>query len=742
MSYTDKIATIDFYDIQTEAIHYELDIYDRDAYAGEVIELDLSDEPVLLRYGGNGDLFAGKRGSELTINILCELEDDFDWIKTSDSTKYKVEFKRNTVAIWYGYILPGSVVEDFAPFRTLSIIASDRLGLLKDVPYLDEASGYPPEGWESILVSLIRILNSTGIAINIRASVNLYDTAMAATVPDDPLVQAFTRQERFMDADLNASSVDTALNSLLETMDIRAFQSCGYWYLVRSIEYASATLVCRDFNISSGSLIQSLSLSVQKTVTDPGNATIFHLMAGTQTENQLGLKRCTIIENTALRPSVFTGYNFPAKEFVSGSPRHYTISALSEWKMVNNNDACLMYCPDVTAVDQYFESDGYAVSSTSALPMRLIIKGGRLLTSLSLQSWSIHLILVGNAATYYWHNTGWSTSDTAWQPLCQMAEFDSIKDHEFTIDAFPVDGTLSIRFYEVESQFVSEILLTPAPDDDYSFASGRETIAVIDDNNIALPEEKSMILTSSFGTGIWLLSFYDGLIRTLDFDGDPATVWRARGSAGSYYDLKDWKIQSQIDQCKTPTIKLRATIVGEYDYYQSIVVPSLSNKVFAPDDVEIDFRNSLITGTFIEVKTPATEVSYSTDTDTLSAPGAIGKGISRGGYIVDVLPIQTGGQKIVVSGSSVLKTGTVSTGSGTSGFTDYRAKKAVALTSGANTITFSDALPTDSTYVIYAKAYTSEGYEMGYAITNETVTGFDIAVDEVGTLDYQIMREL
>jgi hypothetical protein len=31
---------------------------------------------------------------------------------------------------------------------------------------------------------------------------------------------------------------------------------------------------------------------------------------------------------------------------------------------------------------------------------------------------------------------------------------------------------------------------------------------------------------------------------------------------------------------------------------------------------------------------------------------------------------------------------------------------------------------------------------MGYTISNETVTGFDIAVDEAGTLDYQIMREL
>ncbi len=741
MSYTDKIATIDFYDIQTEAIHYELNIYDRDAYAGAVIELDLSDEPVLLRYGGNGDLFAGKRGSELTINILAELDDDFDWIKTSDSTKYKVDFLKNSVSYWQGYILPGSVVEDFAPFRMLSIIATDRLGLLTDVPYLSELLGTPPEGYENMLTSLMRILHSTEISLPIRSAVNLYDTGMNTTDNDDPLAQAYTRQERFIDAELNASSMATVLDSLLETMDIRAFQSNGYWYFVRSIEYASANLACRDFNISTGALIQNLTLAVQKTITDPGDATIFHLMAGTQTESLLGLKKCTIIENNALKPSMFTGYNFPANEFVSGVPRHYSLSDYSEWIMINNNDACLMYCPSITAVDQYFESDSHPVFTASAFPMRLVIKGGLVTTGLSYQSWSIHLMIVGDAATYYWHNTGWSTSDTRWQPICQITELDSPKDHEFTIDAWPVDGTFTIRFYEVVGQFVSEILLTPAPDDDYSFVSGRETIAVIDSNNITVPEEKSMILTSTSGITSWITTFYDGFIL-LDLAGTPATIWRPRGSAGGYYDLKDWKIQSQIDQFATPSIKLRAIIVGEYDYYQSIVVPNLSNKIFVPDDVEIDFRNSLITGTFIEVKTPATEVSYSTETGALSAPGAIGKGISRGGYIVEVIPIQTGGQKIVVSGSSVLKTGMVSAGGGTSGFTDYRAKKAVALTAGANTITFTDSLPTGYTYVIYAKAYTAEGYEMGYTISNESVTGFDIAVDEAGTLDYQIMREL
>jgi len=414
--------------------------------------------------------------------------------------------------------------------------------------------------------------------------------------------------------------------------------------------------------------------------------------------------------------------------------------------MINNNDACLMFCPHADWVNgQYFESDGYSVYSTSALPVRLVIKGGFLPTLSIVNSWNIHLSVWDGANTYYWHNAGWSTSDAHWQPLCQIAEFDSPKDHEFTIDAFPVDGILTIRFYDTDSSpFISEILLTPAPSDDYSFASGRETTAVIDDNNITIPQEQSMILTSTTGITSWMTSFYDGFIRTLSASGDPATVWRPRGSSGTYYDLKDWKIQSQIDQFKTPGLKLRARFIGIYDYHKTLIVPGLNDRVFVPDDVEIDLRQDIITGTFFEIKTPATEVSYTTETEVVSAPGAIGKGISRGGYIVDVLPIQTGGQKIVVSGSSVLKAGSVAvSGGSTSGVTEYcRAKKGVALTAGSNTIAFTDTLQTGSTYVIYAKAYTAEGYEMGYTISNESVTGFDIAVDEAGTLDYQIMREL
>jgi hypothetical protein len=742
MSYTDKIATIEFYDIQTETIHYELNIYDRDAYAGEVVELDLSDEPVLLRYGGSDDLFAGKRGSELTINILAELDDDFDWIKTGDSTKYLVDFKKNELSYWIGFILPGSVVEEYAPFRTLSIIASDRLGLLDDVSYFD--TGYPPEGWQSMITTLRRVLTTIGLGLDIRSGVNLYDDSMSVGDNDDPLNQSYIKQEKFIDGDLNPSSCATALDSILETFDARAFQCDGYWYIVRSVEYAAATLECRDYQLDSGALQQHVHLSVQKTITDPGNATIFHLMAGTQTENQLGLKQVTVIENKGLKPSLLTGYNFPAKEFIAGVPRHFSISATSGWKMVNNNDACLMFCPvDSYVLGQYFESIPIQVYSTGAVAMRLNIRGG-CLTTVVTQQWIIYFMLDTGSTVWYWKPSGWTeTIGSGWAPLCETAEFDSPKDHEFTIDAWPADGNFSIRIYDRGfDPFVSEILLTGAPEEDVYFSSGVETTAAIDANNITIPEEESMIFSSAAGTTMWRLSFYDGLIRTVSTSGIPATIWRPRGSSGNYYDLKDWKIQSRIDQCKTPTIKLRVAGLGEYNYYQSIVVPGLANKVFAPDDVEIDFRNLTFTGTFIEVKTPATAVSYASASGGPSAPGAIGKGISRGGYIVDVLPIQTGGQKIVVSGSSVLKTGSASGSSGSSGFTDYRAKKAVVLTAGDNTITFTDTLPAGYTYVIYAKCYDANRYDMGYTITNETVSGFGINVAEAGTLDYQIMREL
>ncbi len=748
MAYTDKIATITFKSVQFGLV-YVIDIYDRDTYAGDVIDLVLTGQPAFLRYGGKGILLSGKHGSELTINILASPSDDYDWIKTGDSTKYLVELTRSTISIWKGYVLPGSVVEDYLPYRVISVIATDRLGLLGDTPYLDELIGYPVQGTESMLTSLRRVLNGTGISLPVRSSVNLFDTAMNVTANDDPLVQAFTRQERFMDVDLNPSSMATVLDALLETMDIRAFQSCGYWYLIRTIEYASADLACRDFNVSTGALIQNVSLSVQQTAVTPPNFVqgTFYLLKGTQVENTLGLKRISIVENNALKPSALTAYNFPAKEFVAGSPRHYTISGSSGWKMVNNNDACLMYCPaDDYVADEYFESDSYSVYAISALPTRLIIKGGYITSGSTLGQWIIHLSVTDGVDTYYWHNSGWSTSDTKWKPLCKTAKLDRPEDHEFTIDAWPIDGLVTIRFYDIPNNnpFISEILLTPAPSDDYSFASGRETTAVIDDNNITIPQEQSMILTSTTGITSWMTSFYDGFIRTLSASGDPATVWRPRGSSGTYYDLKDWKIQSQIDQFKTPGLKLRARFIGIYDYHKTLIVPGLNDRVFVPDDVEIDLRQDIITGTFFEIKTPATEVSYTTETEVVSAPGAIGKGISRGGYIVDVLPIQTGGQKIVVSGSSVLKAGSVAvSGGSTSGVTEYcRAKKGVALTAGSNTIAFTDALQTGSTYVIYAKAYTAEGYEMGYTISNESVTGFDIAVDEAGTLDYQIMREL
>lgn len=59
-----------------------------------------------------------------------------------------------------------------------------------------------------------------------------------------------------------------------------------------------------------------------------------------------------------------------------------------------------------------------------------------------------------------------------------------------------------------------------------------------------------------------------------------------------------------------------------------------------------------------------------------------------------------------------------------------------AVTPGANGVTFSSSFPFGSTYDIFTKLVTADGWSIGGVVSGETISGFDITVEENATLTY------
>jgi len=745
MAYTDKIATITFDDVYFDT-EWTIDIYDRDEYTGDVIAMNMTGNPVQIRYPGKGDMFHCIRGSEVTLNIEAGIDDDYDWIKTVDALKYKVEILKDSVGIWYGFVLPGTIVEDYLPFRTLSVICSDHLGMLDDIPFVDPLTGYGYEGWDVKLNVIAKALLNTNLALNIRSMVNLFENTMDQDPEDDPLAWEWINQNRFLNDELQAVSCRVVLEECLRQYRARIFQAEGLWYIVRTTEYDAESGTYREFNGTTWIYADNGTLTLAKTITDSSGSPRFMLMRGTQTEQVGGFKSYLITENYGLRKSAFIGWNFPALEFGASptfTPRHWTISASSGWQRIYVKGKTMIYAPATPySSAKYIESDTFYTQLLGALPLQLNIRGCFFSIPGKIR---IHLTVDDGAGTvYYWDGTEWTeTIGTGWQINYSAADEVTPTDHIFDIDAVPIAGDVKIKIFDANNGtvcYIEQVLLTGLEDEDQQYAESASINATISANNQEVAENEELLFSEGNGATANMWYMYDGLIRIGADDGAISADWSRKGTSGGDYPLIGWMIQSMIDQYTTPVLKLRANMVGQMAYYNSIKVPDLNDRLFAPDDIEFDLRHSTIYGTFIEVKTAAETVSYTEAVD------AIGTGISIGAGLKSqsLMKFTKYGTVIIEKNDqSFLKSGGLADDGGGSPapFDQWRAGTET-VAAGEQTVAFTDSFDPGTDYVVTVLwAMDAEGNSVVCSLGDYDEAGFKVNFTDGATFSYIAIKK-
>ncbi len=61
--------------------------------------------------------------------------------------------------------MPGQIVDSFKYSRILTVRATDGLGILKEQPYVDDATGLPYDDYEAEIVIIARCLIKNGVRI-------------------------------------------------------------------------------------------------------------------------------------------------------------------------------------------------------------------------------------------------------------------------------------------------------------------------------------------------------------------------------------------------------------------------------------------------------------------------------------------------------------------------------------------------------------------------------------------------
>jgi hypothetical protein len=226
-----------------------IDILER-SYDGDVEEITCGEFPITIEYKGEGnDQYKSIIPSEAIIRLKTQISEQFADIFNGDDRKYLVKFYKGVILEikWTGFPIPELYEEPyyFEPFDT-EVTATDGLAELSKLDFLD-SNGNNYRGDLSVIKIVSEILKTTGLLLNIRSCVNIFEDAMDDVVGDDPLAQAFVDTRIFYTDKNEPSDLEIVLKAVLEPFGARVFQSRGYWWIQR-IEYAVSTnVIYREF---------------------------------------------------------------------------------------------------------------------------------------------------------------------------------------------------------------------------------------------------------------------------------------------------------------------------------------------------------------------------------------------------------------------------------------------------------------------------------------------------------------
>ena len=208
--------------------------------------------PFVLSWAGLAEtnIFTPVIASVATISLISETDFMFLDLFTQDERKYRVKQYKDTGSglelKWVGFVLPMAYSEPYDTEENyeVTITANDQLGNLKDIDFSDD-SGNPFVGTMSCLDAICAILRKTDIHLNVRESVNIFETTMQTDAEDSAIQQAFFDALVYQE-----KTCEEALQALLVTYGARLYQAEGYWHIELIEQRGSSSIAYREFEIT------------------------------------------------------------------------------------------------------------------------------------------------------------------------------------------------------------------------------------------------------------------------------------------------------------------------------------------------------------------------------------------------------------------------------------------------------------------------------------------------------------
>ena len=651
-----KRLYLTFKDLKDTA--WTIEIY-QDGYSGTAYQIVMSGDPVSVRWGGDkwkniisSECTISLRHTELTDGLLVvgnqyKIEDfnagddftnvggsnasgviftatgttpttwtnssiltsnDFSWLNTSNGLEVKVIIKKAGNDWWQGFVLPDQYFDTLNYTKVFTLTASDRIGKLRDFEYSDASTGFPYDGYRNALDTLARTLSKTGLELDLRSAVNLFEDGMTEADTDDPLDQVSLWQDVFQSTELDAGNCYDVVNVILKTFQARLFQSDNEWWIVRIPEYNGASLDYRGYTFDSVDLEYDYSFN---NTFSPEKATgaNFKLLKGGRIETVEPWEQLTVKKDYGKKDTIIKGSTFPKNEFDGTDPRHFTISGTSGFEQKIVGDTYGLKCETVAVFDaaKNIVSEGVAVELTTTEKFEFKLIGGWFAET----AYAYFKIYLDSGTDYWYDGNSWETSsqiiatrtNNFISPIPVITTYSDSGEATMEIDGFPADGTLYIYIYDPTPATVAQSLYIKSLsivhiDTGERYPDTEDEITVIDTENEVLAEY-GMSLTDEANEFPNNQAIYGGVLRVGSLS---AKEWHVKGTPGTVKTLSEWIGAFTVADAAAPLQRFTGRIYGQSDYFNTIELTEHGAELFAWDDVEYNIKKAIWNGSATNIK--------------------------------------------------------------------------------------------------------------------------------------------
>jgi len=197
-----------------------------DLYAGSSTSIKCAHSPIIVDWMTPTDYILDPiNGSKATLHLIAQSNFQFADLFTNRARKYKVEFLIESVMQGEWFIQPDQYQAPYraAPYSN-SFIATDQLGYLKTI-------AWDRDTVETEMVTIGKILEKTGLELDLWEGVNVYENSMDSTAADSPFNQAYINTKVFAD-----TNYYVALENILRKYSAIIKQEKGKWVITRPEE--------------------------------------------------------------------------------------------------------------------------------------------------------------------------------------------------------------------------------------------------------------------------------------------------------------------------------------------------------------------------------------------------------------------------------------------------------------------------------------------------------------------------